>query len=56
MFGLGCIYAIGGFILFGLGCIYAIGGWDGQNIVKSIEKFDPNTGKWTHVTDYINMR
>jgi len=33
------------------GCLFAIGGFDGDDALRSVEKFDPEAGKWRLVTD-----
>ena len=36
--------------------VYAIGGWDGTNIFKSCEVYDPETNQWSSIKDMSSMR
>jgi len=38
------------------GCIYVVGGWDGQGVVKSVERYSPESGLWEEVSTYSHMR
>jgi len=38
------------------GCIYVIGGWNGQGVVKSVEKFNPKQGTWQEISKYTDIR
>jgi N-acetylneuraminic acid mutarotase len=38
------------------GFIYVIGGWDGQEIVKTVEKYNTVTKEWTKVSHFQHMR
>ena len=31
------------------GCVYAVGGWEGTSRLDSVERFDPDTNKWSDV-------
>lgn len=36
--------------------IYVLGGYDGNNYLKSCEKYDFNTKKWKNISSMINAR
>jgi len=38
------------------GAIYVIGGWDGQGVVRTVDKLNSVTGVWTTVSQYKNIR
>ena len=37
-------------------CIYVVGGWDGQGVVRSVERYNPASGAWTQVSTYRDIR
>jgi len=38
------------------GSIYVVGGWDGQGVVRSVERFSPGDKTWSQVSTYTNIR
>ena len=38
------------------GLIYAIGGFDGQQRLKTVERYDPNTNQWTMMAPMNEQR
>ena len=38
------------------GVLYCVGGYDGNSILNSVEKFDPQTGQWTQVAPMTTRR
>ena len=40
----------------GIGQLYAIGGFDGMSPLKSMEKYDPATDRWTQLPDMTSNR
>jgi len=38
------------------GSIYIIGGWDGQVMVKTVEKFCPSSNLWETISEYADIR
>lgn len=38
------------------GSLYVVGGWDGQGVVRTVERFNPQEGRWTEVSHHQNIR
>ena len=38
------------------GMLYAVGGYNGQETLRTVEKYDPALGQWTMVADMLNAR
>lgn len=38
------------------GCLYVVGGWDGQAVVRTVERFQPQLGLWTEVSTHKDIR
>jgi hypothetical protein len=37
-------------------CLYVVGGWDGQGVVKTVERFNPQEGNWKKVSHHPEIR
>ena len=37
-------------------CLYVVVGWDGQGVVRTVERFNPQEGIWTEVTHHPDIR
>jgi hypothetical protein len=38
------------------GCVFVVGGWDGQGVVRTVERFHPEQGRWTEVSQHKDIR
>jgi hypothetical protein len=38
------------------GSLYVVGGWDGQGVVRTVERFQPQQGCWTVVSTHQDIR
>jgi hypothetical protein len=37
-------------------CLYVVGGWDGQGVVRTVERFNPQEGICTEVSHHPDIR